>query len=126
MSVYKLTAGVVGLLLAAVVVTAVVGVATVFSGAGGRPRKSSRQQPIQFGLRARAVALRMPMAGTAGEASSTFVVRGRPEAPPGKALPIFVINFRSRSVERSIGSGGTVICISYGLRRMGTRLLARP
>ena len=37
-------------------------------GAGGRPRKSSRQQPIQFGLRARAVALRMPMAGTAGEA----------------------------------------------------------
>ena len=31
MSVYKLTAGVVGLLLAAVVVTAVVGVATVFA-----------------------------------------------------------------------------------------------
>ena len=68
MSVYKLTAGVVGLLLAAVVVTAVVGVANRVRGPGGRPRKSSRQQPIQFGLRARAVALRMPMAGTAGEA----------------------------------------------------------
>ena len=37
-------------------------------GPGGHPRKPSRQQPIKLGLRARAVALRMPMAGTAGEA----------------------------------------------------------
>ena len=125
MSVYKLLAGVVGLLLAAVVVTAAVGVATVFAAPAAVQESRPDNSPSSLGCAQEP----WPTDANGGHSrlsGSSFVVRGRPEAPAGKTLPIFVINFRSRFVERSIGSGGTVICISYGLPRMGTRLLARP
>jgi hypothetical protein len=49
MSVYKLTAGVVGLLLAAVVVTAVVGVATVFAAPAAVQESRPDNSPSSLG-----------------------------------------------------------------------------
>jgi hypothetical protein len=55
-------------------------------GPRGSPRESSRRGSIQLGLRARALAVRMPMAGTAGEADlhswSAAGLTHRPENSP--------------------------------------------
>src|SRR5713101_2959913 len=54
---------------------------TVMSG-----RPADRRAPAQLGLRARALAPRMRMAGTPGEAHHDSVVRGRSEAPGQRAF----------------------------------------
>ena len=76
MSVYKLTAGVVGLLLAAVVVTAAVGVATVFAAPAAvqenRPDNSPSslgcaQEPWPYGCQWRAPVKRIFIRGPRAE-----------------------------------------------------------
>jgi hypothetical protein len=54
---------------------------TVMSG-----RPADRRASAQLGLRARALAPRMRMAGTPGEAHHDSVVRGRSEAPGQRAF----------------------------------------
>ena len=90
MSIYKLVMGLVGLLLAsAVVVSAVVGVATIFAAPVAAPRQSFRRERIQLGLRARALAIRLPMAGATCDADHDlwFAAGLKAFAAPGRSMP---------------------------------------